>query len=128
MSTESTDETQPRTARDDAAPSAPPPAATPATRRRRHVAPLALAALAAALLMTGIVPRLRASTALAAQTAANQQLDVVIVRPTVAPAQQDLLLPGSITPYAEASVYARTSGYISQWNADIGAHVKAGQR
>lgn len=122
MSTESTDETSSRTTRDGA-----PADTAPTPIRRRPVAPLALAALAVALLVIGIVPRLRASTALAAQTAANQQLDVAIVTPTVAPAQQDLLLPGSITPYAEASVYARTSGYISRWNADIGAHVKASQ-
>jgi RND family efflux transporter MFP subunit len=32
-----------------------------------------------------------------------------------------------VTPYADASIYARTSGYIQHWYADIGAKVKAGQ-
>lgn len=130
MSTESTDQTSSRTARDGASADPVPDAVAapvPAPGRRRRAVPLALGALAAALLVAGIVPRLQASTALTAQTAANQQLDVAIVMPTTAPARQELLLPGSITPYAQASVYARTSGYISRWNADIGAHVKAGQ-
>jgi RND family efflux transporter MFP subunit len=30
-------------------------------------------------------------------------------------------------PYEEASIYARTSGYIAHWSADLGARVKAGQ-
>ena len=102
MSTESTDETSSRTERDVAAAEAA-PTPTPMPPRRRHVAPLALAALAAALLVIGIVPRLRASQALTAQTSTNQQLDVAIVMPTVAPAQQELLLPGSVTPWFSSS-------------------------
>ncbi|NIG01081.1 efflux RND transporter periplasmic adaptor subunit, partial [Burkholderia sp. Tr-849] len=35
--------------------------------------------------------------------------------------------PGSVMPFAEASIYARTSGYIAHWSADLGTHVKAGQ-
>ncbi|WP_118183861.1 efflux RND transporter periplasmic adaptor subunit [Paraburkholderia phosphatilytica] len=99
----------------------------PVAMRRRLRAPLALAVLAAALLAIGIVPRLRASTALTAQTEAQQLPTVAVIAPTLAPSHQDLLLPGSVTPFAEASVYARTSGYIAHWNTDIGVHVKAGQ-
>ncbi|MFP3632817.1 biotin/lipoyl-binding protein, partial [Burkholderia sp. SIMBA_045] len=36
-------------------------------------------------------------------------------------------LPGAVMPYEEASIYARTSGYIAHWSADLGARVKAGQ-
>lgn len=95
--------------------------------KRRYVAPLALAAIATALLLAGIVPRLHASTALTEQVAAQRALTVAIVTPQAAPAGQDLLLPGSVMPFAEASIYARTSGFLAHWTTDIGAHVKTGQ-
>lgn len=98
-----------------------------AVKRRRFILPVALAAVATALLVVGIVPRLHASTALTQQVDAQRELTVEAVTPTRAPASQELLLPGSVTPYADASIYARTSGYIQHWYADIGAKVKAGQ-
>jgi membrane fusion protein, multidrug efflux system len=36
-------------------------------------------------------------------------------------------LPGSVMPFADAAIYARTSGYIQHWYTDIGAKVSAGQ-
>ncbi|MGF6602660.1 membrane fusion protein (multidrug efflux system) [Paraburkholderia sp. GAS448] len=97
------------------------------TRPRRYVVPVALVAVAAALLVVGIVPRLYASTALTEQVAAQSALNVAVVTPSHAPASQELLLPGSVMPYADASIYARTSGYIQHWYTDIGAKVTAGQ-
>lgn len=38
-----------------------------------------------------------------------------------------LELPGRIEAYASAPIYARVSGYLQSWTADIGTHVKAGQ-
>ncbi|WP_175812532.1 efflux RND transporter periplasmic adaptor subunit [Burkholderia contaminans] len=106
----------------DAAPDAP-------HRRgaRRLTVPLAAVALAAALLAIGIVPRIDARAAQRAQVAAQQALPVSVIAPGTAPADQTLTLPGSVMPFAEASIYARTSGYIAHWSADLGAHVKAGQ-
>nr|WP_244197554.1 efflux RND transporter periplasmic adaptor subunit [Caballeronia ptereochthonis] len=89
--------------------------------------PVALACIAAALLSIGIVPRLAAGTALTKQVDAQRDPVVSVVAPRRAPASQELLLPGSVTPYADASIYARTSGYIEHWYTDIGAKVKAGQ-
>ncbi|VWB11569.1 RND transporter [Burkholderia lata] len=115
---------------------APPPAAeaetmppdTPRPRRGRKLAvPVAAIAVAAALLAVGIVPRLDARAAQRVQVAAQQALPVSVIQPGAAPADQTLTLPGAVMPYAEASIYARTSGYIAHWNADIGSHVKAGQ-
>jgi RND family efflux transporter MFP subunit len=50
----------------------------------------------------------------------------------VAPAQRgaretSLSLPGDITAFEEAPVYARVNGYVTRWTVDIGARVKAGQ-
>src|SRR5258705_6059706 len=74
-------------------------------KRRRFILPVALAAVAAALLAIGIVPRLHASTALTQQVDAQRELTVDTVTPTRAPASQELLLPGSVMPFADASIY-----------------------
>jgi len=66
--------------------------------RRRFVMPLAFGAIAAALLVIGIVPRLQASTALTSQAAAQHALSVSVIKPRSAPAVQELLLPGSVMP------------------------------
>jgi len=94
--------------------------------RGRSKAVFVLPVLAAALLAAGILPRLSASAQLTAQVNAQAKMAVEVVTPRAAPATQELLLPGSVMPYAEASIFARTSGYLAHWNSDIGAHVKAG--
>jgi len=38
-----------------------------------------------------------------------------------------LYLPGRLEAFNRAPIYARVSGYVKSWNADIGAQVKAGQ-
>jgi membrane fusion protein (multidrug efflux system) len=101
--------------------------AIPVGALRRYRLPLILAGVAAVLLIIGIVPRLRASSALNQQVAAQTALTVKVVSPGNAPASQELLLPGAVMPYADTSVYARTSGYVQHWTSDIGAKVKAGQ-
>lgn len=103
------------------------PGAPQRPRARRLTVPLAAVALAAALLAIGIVPRVDARAAQRAQVAAQQALPVSVIAPGTAPADQTLTLPGSVMPFAEASIYARTSGYIAHWSADLGTHVKAGQ-
>jgi RND family efflux transporter MFP subunit len=35
-------------------------------------------------------------------------------------------LPGNVTAYTDSPIYARTSGYLTHWYYDIGAHVKKG--
>ncbi|AXF17696.1 efflux RND transporter periplasmic adaptor subunit [Paraburkholderia caledonica] len=99
----------------------------PPGKRRALLLPGALLTIAAALLAIGIVPRLHASTELSQQVAAQRETIVDAVPPKPAPASQELLLPGSVMPYADASIYARTSGYVRHWYADIGTKVRAGQ-
>ena len=36
-------------------------------------------------------------------------------------------LPGRLEAYTQAQIYARVSGYLKDWKADIGTPVKAGQ-
>jgi RND family efflux transporter MFP subunit len=40
---------------------------------------------------------------------------------------QDLVLPGTLSAYYNAPIYARVSGYLRAWYHDIGARVKAGE-
>jgi membrane fusion protein, multidrug efflux system len=96
-------------------------------RARRFVFPLIAAGVAAALLAAGILPRFRAQSALAAQTTVQSVQTVSVITPKAAPATQELLLPGAVTAFSDAAIYARTSGYVQHWYVDIGAHVNKGQ-
>ncbi|SAK57449.1 RND family efflux transporter MFP subunit [Caballeronia fortuita] len=97
------------------------------SRARRFVFPLIAAGVAAALLAAGILPRLRAQGALAAQVTTQSAQTVSVIEPKPAPATQELLLPGAVTAFSDAAIHARTSGYAQHWYTDIGAHVKKGQ-
>jgi multidrug efflux pump subunit AcrA (membrane-fusion protein) len=44
-----------------------------------------------------------------------------------APADIDIVLPGSVSSVSEASIFARAAGYVTKRYVDIGDHVKAGQ-
>lgn len=94
-------------------------------RRGRRIA-VAAAAVAAAL-AAGIVPRLSAHAALKKQTAMLEVPTVQVTKPTVAPADQPLVLPADIEANQQTPIFARTNGYLKAWYADIGTHVKAGQ-
>ena len=94
------------------------------TSRLRFAIPIV--AVGAALAVGGL-PRFAAHAALARQTAALSEPTVSVVVPTRAPAEQILVLAGDVQPYQEASLYARTSGYLRHWYADIGTHVQGGQ-
>ncbi len=100
---------------------------TGTSKRQRSLVVVGCTCVAVALLIVGIFPRISARNAQAAQVDAQRYPTVSTVAPKRAPATQDLLLPGSITPWADASIYARTSGYVRHWYADIGTRIKAGQ-
>lgn len=98
-----------------------------------HLAPLkrlaVLVLIVGALVAAwGIYARLHARAALVtlAQQAAVPVVDVVA--PVRSALSSELTLPGTVEAYTDAPIYARTNGYLSHWYADIGAHVKAGQR
>ncbi|WP_158628875.1 efflux RND transporter periplasmic adaptor subunit [Dyella choica] len=78
-------------------------------------------------LAIGGLPRLAARDQVEQQTAALGKPSVSVITPIRAPEQQKLMLPGDIQAYQRASIYARTSGYLKSWQADIGTHVHSGQ-
>ena len=65
--------------------------------------------------------------ALATETDALSVPTVQVTQARLGPATVKVSLPGNLTPYSEASIYARTNGYLKAWYTDFGAHVKAGQ-
>ena len=78
------------------------------------------------LAVVGILPRQHAMAALTDRT--NQLAAPSVITQTPKPGNpiQDLTLPGNVTSYTDAPVYARTSGYLTHWYFDIGAKVKQG--
>jgi RND family efflux transporter MFP subunit len=87
---------------------------------------VALVAIAA-LLVSGIWSRVRARTALKAETAQVALTAVSVVSPKQTAPAQEIILPGNVQPFITSPIYARTNGYLKKWYVDIGAHVKQGQ-
>jgi RND family efflux transporter MFP subunit len=85
--------------------------------------PLALALV----FFAGVLPRLRAAAALDARTAGSARPIVGIVVASLSAAPADVTLPAAIEALQDTPIYARTTGYIAKWTADIGDRVKAGQ-
>ena len=99
------------------------------TPSRRRLLPIGLAALALAgvVAINGIIQR-HHNTAQVAQWTGQQAIPTVtLANLQPGPAVRKLTLPGTIQAYNRAAIYARVSGYLQSWQADIGAHVKAGQ-
>ena len=94
--------------------------------RRWLVLAIALIAVAA-LLVSGILSRVRARTTLKAETAQVALTAVSVVSPKQTAPSEEIILPGNVQPFITSPVYARTNGYLKKWYFDIGAHVKQGQ-
>jgi RND family efflux transporter MFP subunit len=109
---------------DAGAPSAPP---APAGRTPLFVvAGLCLLLIIAAGIT--VLSRTRARAELESATLDSLAQTVSVIQPKRTPAQIQLELPGNITAFEEAPIYARVSGYLKHWFTDIGTHVEAGQR
>lgn len=90
--------------------------------------PLLMLALAA-LFVSGWLPRARRAESLAAATAESTAAKprVRVATPKAAPAGGETRLPGSVEAAREATIYARSSGYVRLWSADLGDRVTQGQ-
>jgi RND family efflux transporter MFP subunit len=81
----------------------------------------------AALLVSGILSRVRARTTLKAETAQVALTAVSVVSPKQTAPAEEIILPGNVEPFITSPIYARTNGYLRKWYVDIGARVKQGQ-
>ena len=58
----------------------------------------------------------------------EQSIPIVnVIKATQGRLSHDIQLPGTLSAWHEAPIYARTSGYIKDWYVDIGDHVATGQ-
>lgn len=90
---------------------------------------LLLVLLALVFVVAGVLSltrRHREERVLAQETIRLDTPTVAIVQPQPEPAQQDLVLPGTVEAWVSSPVYARTSGYLRQWTHDIGSRVTKG--
>jgi multidrug efflux pump subunit AcrA (membrane-fusion protein) len=81
----------------------------------------------AALLAWGIRSRIHDGKTLRTETSQVAITPVSVVSPKQTPAAQEIILPGNVEPFINSPIYSRTNGYLKQWSADIGAHVRKGQ-
>jgi RND family efflux transporter MFP subunit len=89
-----------------------------------------VAAIVGAMLIGGVtilVIRGFQASALAASTEIHAKQYVTTVNPKPAGGGLPLTLPGTLQGIIEATVYARSNGYILRWTKDIGSTVKRGE-
>jgi RND family efflux transporter MFP subunit len=86
-----------------------------------------VAILIAAVTFWGIHARSVSGAALAKQTRAAAIPSVDVVHPSLGATPYEVVLPASVQGFIDSPVYARTSGYLLHWYADIGTHVSKGQ-
>ena len=91
---------------------------------------LTVAAVILLILILGgiftVLARARSSKALARETEENAVLTVATVRPVSEKPETDLILPGTLQPFKESPIFARTNGYLVRWYKDIGSQIKEG--
>jgi len=101
----------------------------PASRRRFSRLWLLLGAvliLGAATFFFGIQPRLDSRADLKKETATHNVTSVSVTKPKTTSASQELILPGNLQAFSDTPIYARTTGYLKRWHADIGKKVNPG--
>jgi len=83
--------------------------------------------LGALLYFFGIAPRFAQTLDLDREQKINSQRLVVYGVARLAAPKVELPLPGTVQAFQQASIYARTNGYVKKWTADIGDVVHEGE-
>ncbi len=103
-----------------------PPAPT-VSRRGLYVAGFAGLLIAVVIVVFGITTRKVADAKLQEWTEAQAIPVVAVAPPDTRGKTTTFSLPGRLEAYTQAQIYARVTGYVKKWDADIGTPVKAGQ-
>jgi len=83
--------------------------------------------IVAGIVIAGVLPRVKARSALKIATNDLAIPTVSVARPKLGAPQTEIVLPGNIQAFTDSPIYARTNGYLKKWYVDIGARVKANQ-
>src|SRR6202142_2239245 len=102
----------------------PPP--VPAVKRAKFAVAAIAGGLVAGAIIIFVVRSFQAS-ALAASTELHAKQYVTTINPLPGDGGLPLTLPGTLQGINEATVYARSNGYIVRWVKDIGSSVKKGE-
>jgi membrane fusion protein, multidrug efflux system len=99
----------------------------PGTGRRLGIFGVLAVIALVIVVVIGIRSREEANAKLRQWTDDQAVPTVAVALPDPKAASATLDLPGRLEAYYRAPIFARVSGYLKSWNADIGARVKAGQ-
>jgi membrane fusion protein (multidrug efflux system) len=99
----------------------------PVSRRRLGLFGMLAGIVLVVVVITGIRSREEASAKLRDWTDDQAIPTVAVALPDAKVLNATLDLPGRLEAYYRAPIFARVSGYLKSWSADIGARVKAGQ-
>jgi RND family efflux transporter MFP subunit len=96
------------------------------TRDRSRLIFSSAIVLVLGLATAGIWSRHAAQAALVRSTEYAAMPTVAVAPAQSAPAEEEIVLPGTVQAEYDTPIYARTSGYVKRWYTDIGARVEAG--
>jgi multidrug efflux pump subunit AcrA (membrane-fusion protein) len=80
-----------------------------------------------AVIVWGIDARIKTAAAVKLETQDLATPTVAVAHPKMGALENEVVLPGNIQAFIDSPIFARASGYLKKWNADIGERVKAGQ-
>jgi membrane fusion protein (multidrug efflux system) len=100
---------------------------SPVSRRKLGIFGAAALIVALTLVVSGIRAREDSSVKLREWTDSQAIPSVAVIFPDPGVLNATIDLPGRLEAYYRAPIFARVNGYLKNWNADIGARVKAGQ-
>jgi RND family efflux transporter MFP subunit len=95
--------------------------------RNLRISAIVTVLIAAGVVVFGIVSRANSDEKLKEWTNERAIPSVSVVTPGNQAAASTLDLPGRFVAYTHAPIYARVSGYLKNWNVDIGGQVKTGE-
>src|SRR5215813_2398265 len=99
----------------------------PVSRRKLGIFGVVAGIALVLVVITGIRAREDQGTKLKEWTDDQAIPTVAVQLPTGRALNPTIDLPGRLEAYSRAPIFARVSGYLKNWNADIGARVKSGQ-
>lgn len=97
------------------------------SNRKLIIAGVIAGMVAIGIVAHGVISRMRSHDDLVAWTDRHATPTVLVTQPDEKAIEATLELPGRLEAYSQAPIFARVSGYLKSWSADMGTPVKAGQ-